>query len=392
MPTTNLKNIIYRAALPVLAPSPRGQMTHEAAGETICGMKTYEGLLKRHHVLGASLLLRKGEKTARVDTSVREPQHAASADTMYRVASITKMATALATLSLIGEGAFELDTPVTALLPAGETEAVLKDITIRQLLSHTSSLRDTPAMDIALRKGDSWRIVLKTEGVRCGTPGASFSYCNFGFGLMGCVLEQVTGMVISDVLAQRVFLPIGMNATLNASTLDESDIMPICRVLRYHKGQDVTVTPLGRIPLTAADPERHFGHTAGAMYTDAPSLERLLRLILQDGAIDDRQIIREDLIREMKREQASYGAISPGMTYGLGLVRLEDPRLPGRLILGHQGYAYGCADGAFIDGGTGDTVIFLNGGCSEAREGRLGLCNRDVLRWALGKELPQWPS
>ena len=390
MPTSEARNLIYRAALPVLAPSPRGQMTHSRSGQPLISFGAYERLLVRHHVLGACLLLRRGEAVARVDTSVARPKHIAGPDTLYRVASITKMATALVTLSLVADGAFTLDTPVAGLLPGGEKEPALRNVTVRQLLSHTSGLRDVPAMDAALRQGQSWHEVLRTDGVRVGEAGASFSYCNLAFGLMGCLLEQVTGTAVSSLFAQRLFEPLGMRATLDASGLSPERIMPISRVLRYHRGQDVTVTALGRIPLTAADPDLHFGHTAGAMYTDAPSLDRLLRLILGDGALEGRQLLPETLVREMKHRQASYGQLSPGMTYGLGLVRLEDPKLPGRLILGHQGYAYGCADGAFADEKTGDTVILLNGGCSEAREGRLGLCNRDVLRWALGKELPQW--
>ena len=92
----------------------------------------------------------------------------------------------------------------------------------------------------------------------------------------------------------------------------------------------------------------------------------------------------------MKKQAASYGKLSPQLTYGLGLLRIQDPRLSSRLILGHQGFAYGCADGAFWEEDTGNCVITLNGGCSEAREGRLGLLNRDVLRWAFRKELPAW--
>ncbi len=93
---------------------------------------------------------------------------------------------------------------------------------------------------------------------------------------------------------------------------------------------------------------------------------------------------------EMMRQHASYGAASPGMSYGLGLVLLRDKALSDHLLLGHQGYAYGCADGAFLEADTGRMMIFLNGGCSEARTGRLGLCNRDLLRWAFRRELPAW--
>lgn len=292
MPTTNLRNIAYKAALPLLAPSPRGQMTHRQEGHPI-DLKQWERIMCRHHVLGATLLLTRGDAFARVDTSVARPAHTAGADTLYRVASITKMATALVTLMLAEEGAFSIDDPVSALLPGGEHEPALAGVTLRQLLSHSSGLRDVSAMDTALAAGGDWHGVLRAEGVKASAAGASFAYCNLGFGLVGCALEQVTGMPVSRLFAEKLFAPLGMNATLDASGLDAGRVMPISRVLPYRKGQDVTVTKLGRIPLTAPDPERHFGHTAGAMYTDAPSLRRLLMLIHHDGAHEGRQLLTE---------------------------------------------------------------------------------------------------
>ena len=74
----------------------------------------------------------------------------------------------------------------------------------------------------------------------------------------------------------------------------------------------------------------------------------------------------------------------------LGVLRILDPAISGSLVYGHQGFAYGCADGAFWEADTGRIMITLNGGCSEARSGRLGLANRDFLRWAFRKELPSW--
>ena len=189
--------------------------------------------------------------------------------------------------------------------------------------------------------------MLEAPGTLGSAPGERFAYCNFGFGLAGCVLEQATGLPVSQVLAREVLLPLGMRGSLDASTLNPEAIVPITRVLSRHRGPDVRVTPLGRIPLTGPDPERHFGHTAGALY-------------------------------------------SPTLSYGLGLLIIRDPRLSAHRILGHQGFAYGCADGAFQEEGTGRQVIFLNGGCSEARCGRLGVGNRDILRYALGEEMAAW--
>ena len=48
MPTTPMKNLLYRAALPVLSPSPKGQMSHTVSGHPIAGLAAYEKLLARH--------------------------------------------------------------------------------------------------------------------------------------------------------------------------------------------------------------------------------------------------------------------------------------------------------------------------------------------------------
>lgn len=391
MPTTQVKNLIYRAALPLLAPSPKGRMTVQCQGHPLGDEAGYLRLMARHRVLGASLLLKDGGSQASVHVSVGAPiNHAAGEDTLYRVASITKMATALTVLRLCEAGAFALEDPVAALLPGGSKESALAGVTLEQLLCHTSGLRDVPAYQAALEDNADYHRVLRSQGVRGSRPGERFAYCNLGFGLVGCILEQATGRSVAQVMAEQLFRPLGMEATLDASALDPGRIMPIRRVLARRASPEVRVTALGARPLDQPDPERHFGHTAGAMYTGAASLSRMMALIAQGGAVDGRQLLRSESIRQMTAEHATYGAVSPGMRYGLGLVLLEDPALPGCQLVGHQGFAYGCVDGAFADMRSGRQVIFLNGGASEARDGRLGLVIRDVLRWGLGKEMSAW--
>lgn len=386
MPTTAQKNLLYRLALPFLAPSPRGKMSPVVHGHAVGDLSGYMKILARHHVMGSTLLVKDGDDAATVHVSVGgKIAHTADDRTLYRVASITKTAATLTALRLCQRGLMTLDTPVSSIL-AGFPEG----ITVRMLLSHTSGLRDTAAYTACLQKGGTWQEVLAAPGAYTGQPGQSFAYSNFGFGIMGCVFEQLTGKPLSQVFDEELFVPLGMEATLDASTLDEQRVMLIMRVLTRRREADVRIPPLGRIPLTEPDPARHFGHTAGSMYTNAPSLSRMLTVIHQRGEIDGQRFLTPDLIDEMTRVHADYGALSPDMSYGLGLIFQKDAALPHARITGHQGYAYGCVDGAFLDMATGRQVIFLNGGASEARDGRMGLINRDVLRWALGKELPQW--
>ena len=113
-------------------------------------------------------------------------------------------------------------------------------------------------------------------------------------------------------------------------------------------------------------------------------------MLADEGRIGGHFFLPEACVREMTACEADYGTLSPTLHYGLGLLIIQDSDLSERRIIGHQGYAYGCADGAFMEEGTGRQVVFLNGGCSEARAGRLGLCNRDILHWALKEEFPLW--
>ncbi|MBR5345513.1 MAG: serine hydrolase [Clostridia bacterium] len=203
-------------------------------------------------------------------------------------------------------------------------------------------------------------------------------------------MEAVTGQNVADAVRTWVLEPLGMRGTLEGASLDPETVMPITRVLTRHRVPDLRITPLGKKPLGPPDPLRHYGHTAGALYTDAKSLSSLLEMLSSGGMHEGNRFLSEKAISEMTREHAVYGQISPTLSYGLGLLIIKDPKLSSGRILGHQGFAYGCADGAFWEEGTSRQVVFLNGGCSEARSGRLGVANRDVLRWALRKELPAW--
>lgn len=384
MPTTPLKNALYRAALPFLSPGPGRHPSLIVSGSPLVDKRGYLNLLRRHHVLGAAAILAAPGRRTLLLSSTDQPRHIAREDTLFRVASITKMATALAALRCVEEKRLGLDEPVQSCLPPACASPALEGVTLRHLLSHTSGLQDPPDLEARLIRAESVPEVL--QAAANGSPGQSFRYSNLGFGLIGCILESVLQKNISAAMKEIVFDPLSLEAYMDPSSLDRDRIMPISRILPYRPGQDLQVTPLGERPLSEPDPLRHFGHTAGSMYITAPSLEKLLRCLMRDGA----PLLSPSLGKEMKKVQASYGSLSPTLSYGLGLLLIQDPGLSSSRILGHQGFAYGCANGAFWEEETGRMVIFLNGGCSEARSGRLGLCNRDLLYWAFRKEMPSW--
>ena len=384
MPSTKIKNLLYRSALPFCAPSAGRSPLLPAQGHPLSDPDGLSRIIRRHHAAGSAVLVSDGSRFSLVLEKPSPAGQAASPDTYFRVASITKMATALLSVILVHDGLLDPDAPVAGYLPDSDGLPELSGVTLRRLLSHTSGLADPLRLESLLESGAPYREAV--SGARAAEPGSSFRYSNLGFGLVGCILESVTGTALGELFSSRIFRPLGMNASIEGCSLPEERIMPVIRILPYRPEHRLTVTPLGRIPLSSPDPLHHYGHTAGSMYTDIQSLHKLL-ICLRDGGSP---LLPASAADVMKQKHASYGSLSPTLSYGLGLLIIDDPRLSSGRILGHQGYAYGCADGAFWEEDTGRVMMILNGSCSEAREGRLGLCNRDMLRWAFRKELPQW--
>ena len=384
MPTTVFKNILYRIALPFCAPGCGRNPISGLTGHDLNYADDYVHLIRKHHVLGSAAYLSSGNQSSLILTASESPSHKPASDTFFRVASITKTATAALVMRLSDLGILDVNMPVSDLFNSDTEQKVLNGITIRHLLSHTSGIVDPPDLEKSVENGVPFSDLLSVS--RCYAPGAEFHYSNLGFGLIGCILEQVLQIPVSTVFNQYLFSPLDMNATLEGCSISCDRIMPVTRVLPYRKGRDVIVTRLGSAGLTHPDPLRHYGHTAGSMYTDILSLSKLFFVL----SSDDSRFLSSSALSDMKSMHASYGRLSPSLSYGLGLLRISDPVITDSIVYGHQGFAYGCVDGAFWDEKTKYLLITLNGGCSEARAGRLGLANRDFLHWAFRKELPSW--
>jgi len=117
-----------------------------------------------------------------------------SPDTWFRVASITKLVTALAVLRLTNQGWLSLDDRIEQVL--GDHPATRHGSTVRQVLAHISGL---PL---------SWRNSRSPLDVEGGPPGTKFEYSNAGYDILGLVIEKVTGKSYEDVSQAEVLKPL----------------------------------------------------------------------------------------------------------------------------------------------------------------------------------------
>ena len=143
----------------------------------------------------------------------------ATIDTVYEAGSVAKQFTAAAVLLLADEGRLSLDDDVRRFVP--ELPDLGQPITIRQLLNHTSGLRDWGAVAVLegwprgtriVDNDDVVEIVARQRGLNFA-PGAEWLYSNSGYNLAAVIVERVSGETLAGYTERRLFEPLGMTAT-----------------------------------------------------------------------------------------------------------------------------------------------------------------------------------
>ncbi|HXH05084.1 MAG TPA: serine hydrolase domain-containing protein [Vicinamibacterales bacterium] len=174
-------------------------------------------------------------------TGVRDVEAGApvDADTVFRIASMTKSFTALAVLQLRDEGRLSLDDPVERYVPelAGlrYPTADSPRITIRHLLTHGAGFpEDNPWGDRQLaRTEEDFTRMLRSGIPFSNPPGIAYEYSNYGYAILGRVVSQVSRRPYEAYLEERILRPLGLAAT----TLHPSKV-PAARRARGYRWED----------------------------------------------------------------------------------------------------------------------------------------------------------
>ena len=182
--------------------------------------------LQRAKIPGASVLIIRGGEVRKAQGygfANVELQVPASAATIYQSGSTGKQFTAAGILLLVEAGKLSLDDKLATFFDGAP--AAWQRITIRQLLTHTSGIRDYEnSPDIDLRKDYDEAALLEVMKrlPQDFEPGSQWSYSNSGYLILGLITSKLSGMHWSDYQAQVLFKPLGMKTT---RVISESDIV-----------------------------------------------------------------------------------------------------------------------------------------------------------------------
>lgn len=269
----------------------------------------------------------------------REKKIPMSTDTMFWMASMTKSVSATTVMTLVDEGKLSLDAPASTWLPELKKaklksgEALSREPTLRDLLSHTSGLAFPP------RKATDGAHSLKSytnELVKAPfafQPGADYEY-GFGITVAGRIAEIVSGKSFEQLMQDKLLTPLGMNDT----TFHPNDAQRARIAKTYKTNEDKSDLVRANNPFVTVDSgERRMTEPSGGLFSTAGDMAKFYQMILDGGLYEGKRIISAESIAAMTRPHPASGKVH----YGLGwqCSGPDTPAIPGfsTSAFGHGG-------------------------------------------------------
>ena len=262
-----------------------------------------------------------------------EKKTPATPDHYYRLASVSKIVTATAFMRLVEFGLVDLDENVGEYLHLADEKPFFAasprykkvGITPRMLMSHTACIwcdkfsprpGVTKALDLQKNKGHK-------EYFYDDKPGTAYHYSNYGAGILGCMMEAVTGKRLDDAAADLLFDRMGIDAGYSPEYLKVPGNTTSNVVREYGETIDL-------------DNDYVFGY--GNCYMKCSDLCKIGMMLCDGGLFGGERILEAETVQEMMSSQKGKGGITVDPPYGLNVLRVDFSKLfDGRLVYGHQG-------------------------------------------------------
>lgn len=283
----------------------------------------------------------------------------ATADTVYRVGSVSKLFTDLAVMQLVEQGRLDLDAPVIRTLPQFVPINTFKvAITLRHLMSHQSGLvreppvghyfdPNPPALIEVVKSLDRTALLFE--------PGTKTKYSNAGLAVVGAVVERVVGKPFPAAIDDALLKPLGM--TRSSFEPGPELVRQMAHGAMWSYDGETIATPtflLGTGP-------------AGNLVSSANDLARFVRFLFARGRGPTGAVVKPETLRSMIEPAAA----KPGEPAGFGL-GFAISRLDGERRIGHSGAVYGFATDvqALPDSRLG-VVVITSADCANGIAGRI---------------------
>ncbi|MFM1931827.1 MAG: FmtA-like protein [Bacteroidota bacterium] len=305
-----------------------------------------------------------------------------SVDTKYRIASVSKTITAIAAMQLVEQNLLDLDADISSILGYSVQNPNHPDIpiTVRMLLSHTSSIvdgstyssflgstvNDNPIPDLSELISTSGAYYTSGQ-FNTTAPGTYFNYSNVNYVILGTIIEKVSNVRFDVYCKEHISDPLGIDASFNVNDLADIDQLAVLyrkingvwtsQADDYEGVQPIFNNLDGYIPGTNGG---RFG-PQGGFRCSGQDLAKIFLVLMNHGSYDGVTLLTEASCDAMIANEWTYNGTNGNNYYGLfrswglGIHRItstpgNDIALPGSAsMFGHAGEAYGLVSDAYFD-------------------------------------------
>ena len=282
-----------------------------------------EGRMKSQKVVGVTVSVVHGGETIFArgygfdDLEAERPVEASR--TLFRPGSISKTFTWTAVMQLYEQGRLDLDEDIRAYLPDLEIADTFEDpITMKHLMAHTPGFEDS-AMG-HLFGNDPDRVPVLLDYLRTHTParvrppGVLPAYSNYGVGLAGLIVANLSGMSWEAYVERHLFEPLGMRDSTFREPWSRQEPAPMPARLRDNVSKGYR-RHAGGYQAGTFTFVSHVG-PAGALSTTATDMARWMLVHLNHGQLGDVRILKAETAREMQTRHFTLDPQMPGMAHG----------------------------------------------------------------------------
>ena len=307
---------------------------------------TIPKLMKNSNIPGGALAVMKDGRLVLAEGygfADKEARARAKPETLFRIASSSKPFTAVGILKLVQEGKIHLEDKVFAVLndlspfPGATPDSRLADITVRDLLRHSggwdSSIAGDPqymsleiARDTGLPSPGDTRTIIRYwmgKSVLQYDPGTTYAYSNFGYNILGRIIEKVTGQTYEDYMNSVILTPMGIRRMQIGKTLREQRAEGEGAYYAQSGGTlvDSVYPAMGKVPVAYGSWCHPTLDAHGGWIASAIDLVRFLRGVEGSGGMTP--VLSGAMIQQMTAFQNLYDPIhhknqDPDSYYGLG--------------------------------------------------------------------------
>lgn len=330
--------------------------------------------MDKNGAVGVSVAVVRGDSLCFVESFGVNPDyiHPEAADTIasdgiFRIASVSKTFVATAIMQLVENGLIDLDGDINNYLGYEVRNPRFSDspITVRMLLGHRSSMTD-----YQYKKNRNSLSMFYEENPDLPSffleskPGKKYNYSNYGYNLLGAIVEKVSGKRFDVYVDEMILKPLGLEGSFNVESVDAGRLV---RAYRYNKTRDrFEKSPEMFKSVTKELDGYVLGKSTalfapcGGLKLSAKDLAKYMMMHMNGGSLNGVRVLSEESEKQM---QTTF----PGSKYGLGFHHASFG-MKDKDFIGHQGGADGVYSSMFFNSEEKCGFVIICNGCKTGHD------------------------